>query len=244
MDPSNSQRLLAGTDRVYETLNARTGINPPLSGAFFLGTTPLKWNSISDRLTADSFGYLTSIAVAGATIYTASDDGRVFRTTNGGTSWTNITGDLPQPKATPFPSNEPFFTQVALNRDDPSQAWVTIGQLGAGQLFYTNNAGAATGTKWVNLSGTGDTALPDAPAQSVVELPGTSNVYVGTYYGVWQCNTCGGQSPSASWQRLGGTDLDTGALPKVMVDALSLTKDDKTLMAWTHGRGVWKISVP
>jgi hypothetical protein len=57
---------------------------------------------------------------------------------------------------------------------------------------------------------------------------------------VWRCGTCGGPSPEGSWHRFGGTA--TGALPKVEVDRLSLTQ--KTLIAWTHGRGIWKISLP
>jgi hypothetical protein len=59
---------------------------------------------------------------------------------------------------------------------------------------------------------------------------------------VWRCGTCGGPSPEGSWHRLGGTDLASGALPKVEVDRLSLTHN--FLIAWTHGRGIWKISLP
>ena len=96
----------------------------------------------------------------------------------------------------------------------------------------------------VNLSGTATTALPSAPALSVLELPGhPGTIDVGTYYGVWTCSTCGGQNPTASWQRLGGTDLTRGALPKVEVDQLSVTSDNHTLIAWTHGRGIWQIGL-
>jgi hypothetical protein len=315
MDMSNPQRLLAGTDRVYQTFNARTG-NSPVSG--LPDTTPLTWDRISPKLTKTRGGVLSSIALApttltamlttdettvtdmsvtlpegavysvtgdgipadttltvtrsgttatlsnaatttgestltvgGATIFTASQDGEVARTTDGGKDWTDITGDLPTPGQATDPfgwtSGKPFFTQVAVNPANSSQAWVTISYLGQGNLWYTSNAGRPAGeggTTWVNLSGTGDTALPSAPALSLVQVPGTSDVYVGTYYGVWRCGTCGGENPEPSWQRVGGTDLATGALPKVMVDRLSLTSDNKTLVAWTHGRGIWKLSLP
>jgi hypothetical protein len=187
------------------------------------------------------------LTVGGATIFTASRDGEVARTTDGGKDWTDITGDLPTPDQATNPARKPFFTQVAVNPANSSQAWVTISYLGQGNLWYTSNAGRPAdegGTTWVNLSGTEDTALPSAPALSVVQVPGTSDVYVGTYYGVWRCGTCGGENPEPSWQRVGGTDLATGALPKVMVDRLSLTSDNKTLVAWTHGRGIWTLSLP
>ena len=109
---------------------------------------------------------------------------------------------------------------------------------------WTSNAGTATGTHWINLSGAGTTALPSAPALSVVEVPGhPGTIDVGTYYGVWTCTACGGQNPQARWQRLGGTDMANGALPKVEVDQLSVTADNKTLIAWTHGRGIWRIGL-
>src|SRR5581483_1251915 len=110
--------------------------------------------------------------------------------------------------------------------------------------WYTSNAGAPTGTHWVNLSGSGATALPAAPALSVIEVPRRpGTIDVGTYYGVWTCSSCGGQNVRASWQRLGGNNLAAGALPKVEVDQLSVTSDNNALIAWTHGRGIWQIGL-
>ena len=234
MDMSNPNRLLAGTDRVYQTRNA------------LAEPGPVTWAPISGRLTHTDGGTLSSIALAptgGDTIFTTSNDGEVARTTNAA-NWTDITGNLPRPDQALHFANKPFLTHVAFNRANSSQAWVTVGGLGVGQLFYTRNASAGNGTRWVNLSGSGATALPLAPAMWVVEEPGRpGTIDVATYYGVWRCTTCGGQTPVARWQRLGGTSLATGALPKVEVDSLSLTSDNRTLIAWTHGRGVWKIAL-
>jgi hypothetical protein len=234
MDLSNPQRLLAGTNRVYQTLNARAP------------RALVRWSRISGLLTRTRRGRLSSIflpATGGKTILTASTDGAVARTTDGA-NWTDITGDLPRPGRERNPVRQPFFTRVVFNPANPAQAWVTIGPLGVGQLWYTSNAGAPTGTHWVNLSGTGATALPAAPALSVVEVPGRpGTIDVGTYYGVWTCSTCGGPNPQARWQPLGGTDPANGALPKVEVDWLSVTSDNRTLVAWTHGRGIWRISL-
>jgi hypothetical protein len=234
MDLSDPQRLLAGTDRVYQTRNARGDRGR------------VTWTPISGPLTRTEEGVLSSIALPPTgrnTIFTASSDGEVARTTDAA-NWTDITGGLPRPDRAINPVHQSFFTQVTFNPANSSQAWVTVGRLLVGELWYTSNAGARTGTHWVDLSGTGTTALPDAPALSVVEVPGRpGTIDVGTYYGVWTCSTCGGQSPKARWQRLGGTDLATGALPKVEVDRLSVTSDNNTLMAWTHGRGIWQIGL-
>jgi hypothetical protein len=219
---------------VYQTRNARGDRGR------------VTWTPISGPLIRTKTGVLSSIALpptGGNTIFTASNDGEVARTTDAA-NWTDITGDLPRPDRAINPAHQSFFTQVTFNPANTSQAWVTVGRLLVGELWYTSNAGARTGTHWVDLSGTGTTALPDAPVLSVVEVPGRpGTIDVGTYYGVWTCSTCGGQSPKARWQRLGGTDLATGALPKVEVDRLSVTSDNNTLMAWTHGRGIWQIGL-
>ncbi len=189
---------------------------------------------------------LSSIAVSpagGDTIFTASNDGEVARTTDA-KNWRDITGDLPRLDNAFNPANRPFLTQVAFNPANPSEAWVTIGWLGVGQVWYTSNAGAPGRTHWVNLTGVGTTALPSAPAQSVIDVPGhPGTIDVGTFYGVWTCSTCGGRGPTPSWRRLGGTNRVAGAIPKVEVDQLSITSDNRTLMAWTHGRGIWKIDL-
>jgi hypothetical protein len=47
----------------------------------------------------------------------------------------------------------------------------------------------------------------------------------------------------AAVERLGGDNLASGALPSVEVDQLSVTADNRTLIAWTHGRGIWRINL-
>ncbi len=134
----------------------------------------------------------------------------------------------------------PFFTSVAFNPSDRFEAWVTVGQLGngVGQVYHTTTAGALGGNKWTDVTGTdASTALPAAPALSVVQEPGKSTIDVGTYYGVWQCTTCAkGSTNPPDWKRL-GTNLPVN----VEVDRLTVSQDNKNLMAWTHGRGIWTV---
>src|ERR1700722_18483441 len=105
--------------------------------------------------------------------------------------------------------------------------------MGIGHVFHTVTAGSAN--TWVDISAN----LPNAPVQSVLvdpRNPGT--IYVGTASGVYVCTTCGGASPSPSWARAGS------GLPNVWVDDVTFTQDDSSVVAWTHGRGVWALSTP
>ena len=73
--------------------------------------------------------------------------------------------------------------------------------------------------------------LPDAPGDDLVISAG--NLYLATDVGVF---TAPAATPSA-WSRLG-----TG-LPNASVNDLSLAPDGSYLIAATHGRGIWKISI-
>ncbi len=101
----------------------------------------------------------------------------------------------------------------------------------SGHVFVTANAGAASGTVWRNISGTGHTAIPDVPANGVVVAP-HGTIYVAADFGVFVTRD-GGQT----WLR---TDA---SLPDAPVYDLALSPDGHALYAATHGRGIWSASV-
>ncbi len=127
MDPANSDRLLLGTNRVYETTNGADNWSPTQMNGWTVGDN-------IDALAAAPSDVNTIYASAGGHIFVTFDDGanwqqrdvaglgdphfhallvnptnnliayavrdrfdggHVFRTTNGGQSWTDISGDLP-----------------------------------------------------------------------------------------------------------------------------------------------------
>ena len=239
-------RLLAGSARVWETTNARSCPSPG----------PSCWRAISPRLTRDSEDFLSFISQAYSstgsdTVFTTSDDGKVFRTTNASVpppnepTWTDITGNLPEPSQTTF-NGLAFLTSVTFNPSNTNEAWVTVGRLArpgqnVGQVYHTTNADKGASTTWTNISPTvASKALPPAPVFSVVKEPNSSTIDVGTYFGAWQCIACEGSTTDPNWQRLGSTTPPS--LPiNVMVRELTVSQDNKSLVAWTFGRGIWTI---
>src|SRR3989442_13037221 len=63
-------------------------------------------------------------------------------------------------------------------------------------VWHTLNAGAPSGTTWSALDGAGASGVPNEIVSAVVEDPTSANtIYIGAYYGVLVCTSCGGSFP-------------------------------------------------
>ncbi len=138
---------------------------------------------------------------------------RVYRTTNGGTSWTNVTGTLPNR----------YPIDMTVDPQDSRVVYVAFGGFGSGHLYKSTDAG----TSWTDVTGT----LPDVPTTAVIVDPLKSNVvYVGNDIGVY-VSTNGG----ASW-----SDFSEGLPDAVIVADLTISPSNRVLRVATHGNGVWE----
>jgi PKD repeat protein len=149
-------------------------------------------------------------------IYAVKQDA-IFVSSNGGTSFTNVTGTVPTSNA---------FTYVTVSNTDPLKAWVTIsGYNSANKVFMTSNGG----TSWTNYS----TGLPNLPVNCVVyQNSSPDGVYVGTDVGVYyRDNTLSSWAP-----------FFTG-LPNVKVDELEIQYTAGKIRAATYGRNMWESNL-
>jgi len=114
-------------------------------------------------------------------------------------------------------------TRLAVDPNNFNNVFATFGGYSAGNVYRSSNGGAT----WSNIGA----SLPSAPANSIVVAPFNSSfVYVGMNVGVF-ASADGG----ATWS--GG---NLGAA-NVAVDELFWMGN--TLVAATHGRGLFKVSV-
>jgi photosystem II stability/assembly factor-like uncharacterized protein len=157
MDPSNSSRLLLGTDRVYETTNRGD-----------------LWRSLS---TPNANGWLSqnpidSLAVAPSDVNTiyASAGGRIFVTTNHGAAWHQRN----------IPGVTDSFSDLLVDPADSQIAYAVRDQFNGGHVFRTTNGGVT----WTNISGNlPGSSLPNLPAYTIAVAAGT--LYVGNDDGVY-----------------------------------------------------------
>ncbi len=177
MDPSNSQTLYFGTDRVYQTTNGASN-----------------WTAISPDLTGGDgfFGVISTIAVAPSnsnTVYAGTMDNQVQVSTNAdsGTSaiWTNISAGLP-PRVVTVVAVDPVTSTTAYAA---FSGFTSFGD-GLGHVFKTTTGGSV----WTDISGN----LPNTPVNFLVIIADApSTLFAATDVGVFY-STNGG----ASWTSL------------------------------------------
>jgi hypothetical protein len=209
-DPSNPQVMYLGGNRLNRSTNAAasfTVISPDLSGG-------------PGRDPSYPFGTITTVAAAkanGNELFTGTDDGRLWYTTNLGGAWTRATdADLPGY----------WISRVAVDPTDANVAYVTYSGYRSGvktaYVMKTLDGGAS----WTDISGN----LPAAPVNDIV-VNGAA-LYVATDVGVYVTKDGG-----ATWRTLGK------GLPSAPVDDIELVASTNELFAGTFGRGMWKVSV-
>jgi photosystem II stability/assembly factor-like uncharacterized protein len=138
------------------------------------------------------------------------------RSTNGGTSWTDVSAGLPNRYPTDF----------GFCRNDSRQVWLTFSGYGSPHVYRSTDAGLT----WIDRSGN----LPDLPVQCVVGDPRDPEwAYVGTDLGVFVTLDGG-----ASWM-----DFNAG-MPVAQVLDLVISPEDRRMRAATFGNGVYEVGLP
>lgn len=187
------------------------------------------WTSISPDLTTGPgfFGNISAMAVAPSNsnvVYVGTDDGNVQVTQNAG-SGAAATWNLANSKLN-------SVTGIAVEPASASTVYVSVSGFGVGHVLRSTNATSATPT-WTDISGN----LPDTPVDAIVVDPNVPNtLYIGTDVGAFTTGNDNVGSPT--WSTLGS------GLPNVAVLALALQNSTRTLVAGTHGRSAWTLTLP
>jgi len=178
------------------------------------------WTATNNNTTLDGnptiameISYQTSDKVYAATAPYGTSRGNVFRTIDGGTDWSNITGNLPDR----FPSD------IAVDPYNDSTVYITFYGFGSGHIFKSRDSG----DNWTDISDN----LPDIPSPAVIVDPNkTNHVYVGTDVGVFVSTTGGG-----NWQ-----DFNDGLPDVVQAMDLNYTTVNNVIRLMTHGNGSYE----
>ncbi|MEN8163908.1 MAG: glycosyl hydrolase [Acidobacteriota bacterium] len=211
-DPTDVDTRYFGSHRVYRNTDDRnwTAVSPDLTGG------PHQNNS------GQVDGSLTSLAVSpldAGVIWSGSNDGFVFVTTDGGGLWTDRSATLP----------ERWVTSVRTDPFNRETAYVTIsGYRWAEPLphvFRTTDLGAS----WQPIAGD----LPEVPVNDFLADPEIQDRYfVATDLGVYETLDGG-----ISWTMLGAN------LPNVVTTSLVIDTTGENLVVGTFGRSTFAISL-
>ena len=198
IDPKDHKTLYIGYQDVFKSTDQGSS-----------WTKLSKWNGAS----------LESLTVAPSNtnyIY-AGTYHTLYRTTDGGKTWENITGNLPV--------NQASITYVTVKNNDPNTVWVSMGGFNNLGVFETRNGGAS----WENIS----TGLPEIPVDCIIQnklKTDTTELYAGTDMGVFV------QQGKSRWIPFKKN------LPNVIVNDLEIQYNKNgggKLFAASFGRGLW-----
>jgi hypothetical protein len=191
--------IYAGRDKIYKSINGGSNWTTTNNGNVLDGNPTL----------AMDISYQTSNKVYVGTAPYQTRAG-LFRTTNGGTGWDNITGTLP----------DRFPADIAVDPNDDNIVYVTFYGFGTGHVFKSTNSGDT----WTDISDN----LPDVPTPAViVDMNNSNHVYIGTDIGVFASTDGGG-----NWQ-----DFNDGLPDAVQGMDLNITYANNVIRVMTHGNG-------
>lgn len=170
-----------------------------------------------------NYGNITTIAESPSmpgVLWIGTDDGNVQVSRDGGTTWNNVTKNIP-----PLVSNNYQVSRVEPSHYDAGTCYVTVDGHRSDDhkpyVYLTKDYGAT----WTSVAGN----LPLANVNVIREDAKNKNLlFAGMEYGLYVSLNGGGE-----WKK-----FMTG-LPTVRVDDILIHPRDNDLIAGTHGRGIW-----
>jgi photosystem II stability/assembly factor-like uncharacterized protein len=160
----------------------------------------------------------------GQTIWVGTDDGNLQLTRDGGKTWTNVVGNVPDlPKAS-------WVSWVEASRFDPATAYAAFDRHTFGDMdpyVYKTTDYGRTWTLLVSkaqgVRGFAHVIKEDAVSRDML--------FLGTEFGLW-ISLDGGRQ----WAQYKGNDF-----PDVPVDDIVEQERESDLVIATHGRGIWIV---
>lgn len=202
LSPVDNQTLYAGSQLVHKSSDG---------GNIWIDTNndaPLDGNSLVALA-----GSFQDVDVVYAATSPNQSRGHIFRTTNGGLTWQDITGNLP----------DRFPTDLAVDPNSDRNVCVTFGGFGSSHVFQSDDRGDT----WVDIG----ESLPDVPTWAVILDPlFPERIYVGNDLGVYFSPDDG-----TTWQ-----EHFLGLPDAIIAMDLTISPSNRVLRVATHGNGFFE----
>jgi len=199
---NNPNVMYAASSRVHKSLNGGSSWTTTNNGNNLDGN-PVLTLAISS----------TNTNIVFASTAPVSSRARIFRTTNGGNNWENITSILP----------DRYPVDIAVDLTNDAIVYVVFSGFGTSHIYKSTNSG----DNWTDIG----QSLPDVPTSSVIVDPLSPNhVYIGNDIGVYVSTNNG-----TNW-----SEFQNGMIDAAIIMDLSISPDNRKLRAATHGKGVFE----
>jgi photosystem II stability/assembly factor-like uncharacterized protein len=202
---ANPDVLYVGTSYLAKSINAGNSWTL-MNGAIELNGNPLI--SMASSCQDEDILYVATSPIVSQVA--------VLITIDGGNSFTDITGNLP----------DRYPVDLAVDANNDSVIYVVLSGFGTSHIYKSEDRG----NTWIDIGN----GLPDVPTSAVFIDPAfPSHIYVGNDIGVF-VSTDGGNS----WH-----DFRDGLPEVVSVLDLTISLSNRKLRAATHGNGLYQISL-
>jgi photosystem II stability/assembly factor-like uncharacterized protein len=200
IDPNDHNTLYAGYKMIYKSTDR--------------GDT---WVKICDSLWKPNHVMNLAVYEGNSQIMYAADYYKIYKTINGGTTWTFISS-----------TNLPI-TRIVIHPKNPHMIYYSVSSyVASGKVYKINTLGTGA-DKTFNLTFN----LPNVAINCIVyDKQSKEGLYIGTDVGTFYKDTSMGE-----WLPLNSN------MPNVVVTDLSINYKHRLLYAATFGRGIWKTSI-
>ena len=199
---SNPNMMYAGSSRVHKSTNGGSTWTTTNNGNDLDGN-PLLTFAISSTNPDKVFASTAPV----------NSRARIFRTTNAGSNWENITSTLP----------DRYPIDIAVDPTNDTVIYVVLSGFGTSHLYKSTDSG----DNWVDIG----QSLPDVPTSSVIVDPLSPNhIYLGNDIGVYVSTNSG-----TNW-----SEFQNGMTDAAIIMDLSISPNNRKLRAATHGKGVFE----
>ncbi len=141
--------------------------------------------------------------------------GFLFKTIDGGVSFTNVTNNLP---------DSLYYTSMEVDQTNSNIAYVTMAEFSAGRKVFMTTDG---GNTWQNISYN----LPNLPVNCIKQIPNTKNIIIGTDLGLYTL-----AFGAATWVN------NSAGLPNVIISDIEFNVPLNKAYVSTFGRGIWETN--
>ena len=211
-DFNNPGVLYVGHENIQKSTNYGVSWSP--LATIFSNTVTNQNSEISAMAVSNSNSQV--IYAARRVRYENGINGIVFKTINGGLTFTNVTNNLP---------DSLYYTGVEINATNSNIVYVSMAGFTATDKVFTTQNG---GTTWQNITYN----LPNLPVNCIKQIPGTNDLMVATDVGVY---TLG--SGTTTWVN------NSFGLPNVIVSDIEFNSAINKVYISTFGRGIWETSI-
>lgn len=206
LSPADNKTLFMGGEKIFKSTNE--GISWTVTN----GGNALDGNAMSAIVASHQ-----DVDVVYATSSPKATRPNVFRTDNGGITWQNITGNLP----------DRYPTDLAIDPLGDLNIFITFGGFGSSHVFRSKNGG----NSWIDIS----TNLPDVPTWAItIDPENPAHIFVGNEVGVFQSLDNG-----KNWENINGNIPDA-----IFAIELVISRSNRKLRLASHGNGAFETDLP